>query len=862
MNSKQFPPKLFLRFFRWFCHPDLRDFIEGDLRELYAERYEYTGKRRADLRFIRDVLLLFRPGIIRPFSNLNFLNRQEIFRNNLKIAWRHMLKRKMYSFLNVAGLTSGLAVAILIGLWIYDEVSFNKNFELHDRLAQVKIYQALGDLSGVDISVSEPEAEPFRNTYSADFKAVSLVLHDGEYHTLNTADTHISGLGRWTEEEFPEMFTLNMISGSRQALKDPSTMLISQSLSKALFGNSDPMNKTIQIDDRYDLQVGGIYKDLPENCTFSDTKYLLPWKNKENWRNTVTDWDNHNCALFVQLADHVDIGEVAEKVRRAPSSHFTAWTEEFRLQSLDKIHLYNEYKDGNVSGGRIDYIWMYGIIGIFVLLLACINFMNLATARSEKRAREVGIRKTAGSLRGQLVGQFLTESVLMAFIAFALSIILVFIMLPFFNLIAGKHIVMPWSNTWFWILAVAFTLLTGIISGSYPAFYLSAFKPISVLKGKLITGPGAAVPRKILVVLQFTVSIALIIGTMIVFSQIQYAKDRPAGFNRGGLITVPLNTPLLWNHLETIRNDLLKTGVVGDVAESSQSPADFNNNNTIDWPGKDPASQIWFRDVVVSPDYGKTVGWTILEGRDFSKEHISDSSAAILNKTAADTMNLKDPIGTRITYFGKDYTVIGITYDMVTQSPYRPEEPAAFFMKGYYGCIIIRIKPGDPVHDALATLEPVFKKYNPDSPFEYQFVDEAYGHKFANEERIGKLAGFFASLAIFISCLGIFGLAAFTAECRTKEIGIRKVLGASVTHLWGLLSREFFLLVIISSTIAVPVTLYFMSEWLKNYTYRISLSWNVFALAVAGAVVVTMATVSYQIIRIALANPVKSLRIE
>jgi ABC-type antimicrobial peptide transport system permease subunit len=301
---------------------------------------------------------------------------------------------------------------------------------------------------------------------------------------------------------------------------------------------------------------------------------------------------------------------------------------------------------------------------------------------------------------------------------------------------------------------------------------------------------------------------------------------------------------------------------VGNVAESSQTPANFNNNNGIDWPGKDPASQIWFRDVVVSPEYGKTVGWTITQGRDFSRDFVSDSSAAILNQTAADTMNLKDPIGTRITYFGNDYTVIGIAKDMLTQSPYRPEEPAVFFMKGYYGCIIIRIKPGAPVHEALATIEPVFKKYNPDSPFEFQFVDESYGHKFANEERIGKLAGFFASLAIFISCLGIFGLAAYTAERRNKEIGIRKVLGASIAHLWGLLSREFIVLVTISSIIAVPVAIYFMSGWLKNYSYHITLSWDVFGAAVAGAAVITMATVSYQVLKAAFTDPVKSLRTE
>ena len=334
------PPRFFLGFFRWFCHQELRDYIEGDLIELYEERIKTRGKRRADVRFMVDVILLFRPGIIRPSSDYN-LNQIDMFRNYLKVAWRNMMKKKMYSFLNLAGLSTGMAVAILIGLWIYDEVSFNKNFEQHDRLVQVKVYQALGELSGVGSTVSEPMVEPFRTTFAGDFKAAALVSQDGEYHTLKSGDKKISGLGRWAEAEFPEMFTLDMISGSRQALKDPSTLLISESQATALFGDRDPMNKTIRIDDRFDLQVGGVYRDLPENCTFSDTKFLLPWMNQENWRNKVTDWDNHNCALYVQLTDHADVDEAAEKVKRAPSSHFNAWTEEFRLHPLDKVHLYN-----------------------------------------------------------------------------------------------------------------------------------------------------------------------------------------------------------------------------------------------------------------------------------------------------------------------------------------------------------------------------------------------------------------------------------------------------------------------------------------------------------------------------------------
>lgn len=856
------PPLLFLRFFRWFCHPELRDPIEGDLMELYGERFENSGKRGADLRFIRDVLLLFRPGIIRPYSNFNYLNQKGMFRNYLKIAWRHMLKRKMYSFLNVAGLTAGMAVVILIGLWIVDEISFNKNFKQHSRLAEVMVYQSLDTLWNVDIAIAVPNEYPIRNNYSGDIRAVSLVSQNDDYHILINGDKNLSGYGRWVQSDFPSMFTLNMLSGTRDALKDPSTMLISQKLGKALFGEKDPFNKILRVDNRFDLRVGGVYEDLPANCTFSGTQYLLPWDNKANWHNSITDWDNHTSSLFVLLSDKADFDEVARKIRNIPTPHIKAWNEELLLQPLDRLHLYNEYEKDQVNGGRIEFVWMYGIIGVFVLLLACINFMNLSTARSEQRAREVGIRKTAGSLRGQLISQFLMESVLMAVVALALAIIVVNAALPYFNFLTDKHMRMPWTNLEFWLMTAGFTLFTGFMAGSYPAFYLSGIQPIRVLKGTTRTGRGAVVPRKVLVVLQFTVSITLIIGTLVVFRQIQYAKDRPAGFDRSGLITITMNTPELHDHYEALRNEIMKTGVVENMAESSQSPAHFTDNNSVDWPGKDPAAEIFFRNVSVSSEFGKTIDWTIVRGRDFSGNIISDSSAAIINELAVKTMGLHDPIGVQVQFGGKDFTIIGVASDMITQSPYDRQEPAIFLMKGWYGVIIIRLKSGIPFHEAITEIEPVFRKTNPDSPFEYRFVDEVYRRKFADEERIGKLAGLFASLAIFISCLGIFGLAAFTAERRTKELGIRKVLGATVVQLWRLMSGNFLVLVTISFLISVPFISYFMSDWLDRYNYHTTLPWWAFLVVGVGALLITLATVSVQALRVAGTNPVKSLRSE
>lgn len=790
-----------------------------------------------------------------------------MIRNYLKIAFRNLRNNKLYSLVNIVGLATGMAVALLIGLWIWDEVSFDHYHQRHDRLAQVMVNVTIENQVYSGTTVSMPMGYELRDNHAADLKHVALVSHPAA-HILAVGDKKISQTGIWAQDAFPLMFTLKMTAGNADALKDPSSVLLAQSAAKALFGDTDPINRMVRVDSRYDMKVAGVYEDLPYNTTHRNVKLLLPWdrylNDTEGWiKASRTQWDNHMCQLFVQLSDHADFDKVNARVRSVPTPHITFSKEELQLHPLSKGHLYNEFKNGKVVGGRIRLVWLTGIIGLFVLLLACINFMNLSTARSEKRSREVGIRKAIGSLRGQLVGQFLSESLLVVFLALVLAILLVQLSLPFFNGLSDKMMSIPWGYPLFWTIVLAFTFITGILAGSYPAFYLSGFEPVRVLKGTFRVGRFATLPRKVLVVVQFTVCISLIIGTLIVYRQIQHARHRPVGYTREGLITVDINTPDIAGHYDAIRNDLLRTGAVADMGESNSAPTEVWSNNLIEWKGKDPSLVVSPGTIAVSHDFGNTIGWTIKEGRDFSRAFPADTGAFILNESAVRLIGFKEPVGQTIRLFGQENVIVGVVKDMVMESPYEPIRPTIFHLNPNWSRLItIRIKPGISMREGLQKIEPVFRKYNPGSPFVYKFTDDEYARKFSDEERIGNLSAVFAVLAIFISCLGLFGLASFVAEQRTKEIGIRKVLGASVFNLWRMLSKDFVVLVVISCAIAAPLAWYLLRQWLQQYEYRTQMSWWIFAGAAIGALAITLATVSYQAIKAAVINPVKSLRAE
>ncbi|WP_138993639.1 ABC transporter permease [Larkinella sp. C7] len=865
------PPKLADRLLKFFCSPHRLEEIQGDLHEEFAFQVKRIGERRARWRYWRDVLGFLTLFAIRRKSteySTTSLTNPSMIRNYFKIAWRNLLSNKGYSAINIVGLSVGMAVAMLIGLWIYDELSFNQSHQNHDRIAQVLENQTLEQGIQTYGALPFPLSRELRTKYPDDFK--SVVAYSWAEQILAFQDQKLTRAGSFAEPDFPEMMTLKMRSGTRLGLKEPASILLSESTAKALFGAVDPLHKAIKVGNKHTVQVTGVYEDLPHNTLLKDLAFVAPIElifSEDTERSYLNNWRSSSFEIFAQLNPNSRFDDVSRKIENVFRQHTDSKAQPaLFLHPMNRWHLYSEFKNGVNSGGRIQFVWLFGVIGVFVLLLACINFMNLSTARSQKRAKEVGIRKAIGSQRSQIIGQFFSESFLVVALSFVLSLALVQLVLPIFNDVADKQMTMLWSDAWFWLLSIGFSLFTGIVAGSYPALYLSSFQPIKVLKGTFNIGRLASIPRQVLVVVQFTVSVTLIIGTIIVFRQIQFAKNRPIGYNREGLINITMNTPELQGRYDALRNELLATGAVANMAEAS-SPATniWSSANNLEWRGKNPNQTSAFGTICVTPEFGDVVGWKIKEGRGFSRQFSTDSMTFVLNEAAVKQIGLQKPVGEIIRWHDQNWKVIGVVKDMVMKSPFEPVMPTVFMMNTHertLNFIHIKLNPAMSAGLALEKLETVFKKINPDAPFEYKFADQEFAAKFAAEERIGKLASFFAGLAIFISCLGIFGLASFVAEQRTKEIGVRKVLGASVANLWGLLSKDFVLLVIISCLLSSPIAWYFLNDWLQKYEYRTEISWWIFATASFGALAITVLTVSFQAIKAALMNPVKSLRSE
>ena len=792
-----------------------------------------------------------------------------MIKNYFKTAWRSLIKNKIYSFINIGGLAVGMAVAMLIGLWMYDELSANKSFKNYDSLFQVIMHQSNDGEIFTNWVTPFPMGDELKSKYS-DFKAVAM-CDGGGRHSLGNGDKKVMKDGYFIGEDAVNMFSFNILYGDKNPLHDSYSIVLTDETAMILFNTTNAVGKIVKLDNAYDLKVTAVVTKQPKNSSIV-FDCLLPWKLQKSiypdTKNYVNDWGNNSWRTFAQLNDNANVESVNAKIKDMMLDHFAndkimqASKPEIELFPMSKWTLYTDFENGKNVGGYIKYVRLFEILGLIVLLIACINFMNLSTARSSKRAKEIGIRKAVGSLHKQLIGQFLSESMLITVFAFLLSLVIVFFALPYFNKLTGKEMSLFISNPLFWFLIIAFTLLTGLIAGSYPALYLSSFNPVKVLKGKINAGKGSVLPRKILVVVQFASSVVLMVGTIIIYQQIQHGKDRPIGYEKSGLLSVNYSSYMNKN-FDVLQNDLLSTGVVSSVCKSN-SPATeiWTSQNGWEWKGSKPGDKnVGINTIATEYNFTKTLGIKLIAGRDFSTDYSTDSAAIILNHAAVNLMRLKNPVSETIKWNGQNRTIIGVIPDLQMESPFQSVSPMIIkFSKDWVNSLIVRINPNVSMSKAINIIKPIFEKYN--SQFEYQFADEEYAKKFNYEELVANLAAIITIIAIFISCLGLFGLASYMAEQRTKEIGVRRVLGASVPYIWQLLSKDFVVLVLTASAIAVPIAWYLMNDWLKTYAYKINIGLGVFALVIAASVLVTLLTVSFQAIKVALANPVKSLRTE
>ncbi|MEO6136601.1 MAG: ABC transporter permease [Ginsengibacter sp.] len=794
-----------------------------------------------------------------------------MFKNYFKIAFRNLWRNKAFSGINIFGLAIGMASAILILLWIQNEMSMERFHKKGDRT--YVMFNRDKDPSG--------EAWAWGNTpkilaptLKKDYPEVEEAVRFNNITFLVTAgDKKLNTRGAFVDSGFLNVFSYPLLKGNpAKVLTGNYSIVLTEKFAKALFGNEDAMGKIVRVDSVHNCTVTGILKDLPNN-TQLNFAYLLPWSymHKLGWDDEY--WGNNSVTTYTLLKPGSSQAAFDAKIKNITIDHTKgggdASTTEVFTQPLERSYLYAKSDNGKLVGGQIETVRLFGIIAAFILLIACINFMNLSTARSEKRAKEVGIRKVVGAQRKFLLMQFLGESILLCVLSFIVALFFVQISLGAFNELTGKQLSINYSDPFFWIYSLAFIFFTGILAGSYPAFFLSGFSPVKVLKGTLQKTNALIAPRKILVVVQFSFAIILIISTIIVTQQINYGVNRESGYDKNNLIYV-FTQGEVDKHYQSIKHELINAGIATSVTQSGNPITQrWSDSWGFQWTGSTKADEkIDFIRFQSDADFTKTIGVKLLQGRDIDVyQYPTDSNAIVLNEAAVKAMRLKDPIGATVKQSGDSvqFHVVGVMKDFVLESPFQQQvNPLMLFGPGQMFAQIMHIKlnPGKPTKTNIANAEAIFKKYNPQYPFEYVFADESYARKFDSAQRTGTLATLFAALTILISCLGLFGLATYMAENRIKEIGIRKVLGASVTVIASLLSKDFLRLVIISFIIAAPIAWWAMSKWLDGYTYKISISWKVFALAAIVSILIAILTVSYQAVKAAVANPVKSLRSE
>jgi len=789
-----------------------------------------------------------------------------LFKNYFKTAFRSFWRNKTYSFLNIFGLAIGIACAALIFLWVEDELSFDQSYPKHNELYQVRLNL---DYSGKIESypcAPGPMASEIRQTMP-DIVNNSQVRWDRELFTGNGKNTYEQGL--YVDTGFFSMIQLSFAKGNAAGFNNPHSIVLSQKMAQKFFGDTDPIGKTIQLNNQQNFVITGVVHNQPANISFQ-FDWLMPVSNfleKQKW---LDDWGTYGIPTLVEVRPGADIKKIDQQLTAMlQSKHKMPVKASCRLWAMNDWHLRDNYTNGEPDGGQISAVKLFAAIAWIILLIACINFMNLATARAGQRAREIGVRKTLGAVRYTLISQFLAETLAMSFLAVLLAILLVYVSLPYFNILVTKQLIFDPLSPVVWASLLGLVLFTGLVAGSYPAFYLSSFNPVSVLKGQRKgDGNGAGFVRRGLVVTQFAVSVVLIVATVIIYQQINHIKDRDLGYNKQNLLYTGLTGKMI-ERFDVIKSELLQTGVVANAAISNSPPLEMWSSITLNemtWEGSDPNSTIKGYWEGVSPEYISTMGLQLKAGRNFYADTSANRRKVIINESMARLMGNAGNVGSVINAGKRQFQIIGIVKDHVFNYIYGSTPPLILSCEtrssNHYHTLQIRLNASNKLPTALAKIEAVLKANNPGFPFEYQFADETFNSIFRGESTLGQLAGIFASLAIIISCLGLFGLAAYTAERRTKEIGIRKLLGASASGLAAMLAKEFMQLVALACLIAFPLAWFLMNGWLSNYAYRIAIHWWVFGITGMVALLIALLTVSVQAIRSALSNPVQCLRSE
>ena len=784
-----------------------------------------------------------------------------MIKNYIIIALRNLLKSKLFSFINIAGLSIGMAGAILLLLWIENQLSIDQFHKKKDYL-----YKAYNKAI-VDGSLQCWENTPpaLASSLKQDYPEIKNVARVSATEKLfGYKDKKVEVIGIYTDPAFLNMFSFPLVKGNAQTgLKDAHSIFITEQLSKKIFGEEDPVNKVILADNSDNYTITGVMKNLPENTHFK-FEYILPWENLKISDADNLSWSDNSVATFVELQPSADIDIVNSKISDVTTRHSKNEQRiKVFLHPLSKLWLYSRFENGKAIGGLIDAVHLLGIIAVILLLIGCINFMNLSTARSEKRAKEVGIRKVVGALKSSLVLQFIGESILLAFIAGIIALVMVQLTLPGFNVLTEKHLGIAYQSPLFWASAIGFILLTGILAGTYPAFYLSSFPTLKILRGVSQKSNSLATPRKILVISQFVFSVVLINFSIIIQKQLSYSQNRDVGFIKKDLIFHPL-TPDLGKNFELVKNELINTGAVISVSKSN-TPITRGGIETdrLKWEGMDLNAKVSFELMTAREDFIKTNGLRLLAGRDIDVAVFpTDTASCLINEAALKITGFKNPIGQIVKEDSINWKIVGVIKDFLIGNPYQATKPLLVKAANDANFINIRLSKHNSFKQNVKISETIVKKYNPNYITEIQYADKDYAIKFKGAEITAALANSFALIAIFISCLGLFGLATFMAGNRTKEIGIRKVLGASVMGITSLLAKDFMKLVMIAIVIASPIAWLIMNFFLRDFYYRTNISWWILMGAGAAALFIALFTISFQTIKAAIINPVKSLKTE